>query len=40
MGKACDTYGDMSNAYRILLWNVKEWDYWEELRVDGKIILK
>ena len=38
MGKACSTYG--RGAYRFLLGNLRERGHFEDLGIDGRIILK
>jgi hypothetical protein len=40
MGEACDTYGDRGGAYRVFVVKVRERDHFENLGVDGRIILK
>jgi hypothetical protein len=39
MGGACSTYGEEKSAYRVLVGNLKEKDHFEDLGVDGRVIL-
>jgi hypothetical protein len=40
MGGACSTHGDMTNAYKLLLENLKGRYHSEDLDVDESIILE
>jgi hypothetical protein len=40
MDRVCRSMQGMLNVYRILVESQKEKDHWEDLDVDGRIILK
>lgn len=40
MGRACGTHGGKRNGYKALVGIPKEGDHFEDIGVDGKVILK
>jgi hypothetical protein len=40
MSRTCSTHGRDKNSYNILVGNLKRRDYFEDLGVDGRIILE
>jgi hypothetical protein len=40
MGRACGMYGGKRNAFGFWWGSLGERDYWEDLSLDGRIILK
>jgi hypothetical protein len=40
MGGECSTYGERRGSYRVRWQDLKEGDHFEDLDVDGRIILK
>jgi len=39
MGGECSTHGERRGAYRVLVGNLREREYLEDLEIDGMVIL-